>query len=143
MKTNQEIFTQVADHLMEQDQRAWDATTSAYAYRTADGLRSAVGCLIPDELYHEDLEGITICDIIRPGSGAELLTSTLLASGIPATVEVRDLLIDLTFIHDHREPIMWPDDLSKLARSYGLTVPESVKRRVSWPPLKAQVGQNV
>lgn len=55
--TEQEIFDQVARHLVKQGVRAYSG--GSCKYRSADGLMCAVGCLMSDEEYDEkyDLTG--------------------------------------------------------------------------------------
>ena len=52
--TDIEVFDRVADHLLSQGKRSTDR--NGCLYRTEDGLRCAVGCLISDEYYSELLE---------------------------------------------------------------------------------------
>lgn len=51
----QEVFNKVVRHLLTQKQKARVGTTCMY--KTPEGLKCAVGCLIPDELYSQDIEG--------------------------------------------------------------------------------------
>ncbi len=44
----QEVFTKVKDHLLKQNKAAVNAGYGACAYLAPDGLKCAVGCLIPD-----------------------------------------------------------------------------------------------
>lgn len=55
----QEIFDTVVTHLFTQRKQAMDKRTDACVYRARGGLKCAVGCLIPDKLYHRCLEGMT------------------------------------------------------------------------------------
>ena len=52
----QEIFDKVATHLSKQGHRAFD--DNACMYRSPNGDKCAMGCLIPDEEYNADtMEG--------------------------------------------------------------------------------------
>ena len=53
--TNQEAYNKVCAHLAKQGRRSEDK--GRCLYRGPGGLMCAVGCLIPDELYHGDMEG--------------------------------------------------------------------------------------
>lgn len=53
--TQQEIFDTVKKHLLTQTKPAKDVDESCL-YRTDDGLKCAVGCLIPDEMYFDQME---------------------------------------------------------------------------------------
>ncbi len=54
--TKQETFDLVFTHLFEQGERAVDEVTLYCRYRDTHGLKCAVGCLIPDSEYTEDME---------------------------------------------------------------------------------------
>lgn len=53
---NQEIFDKVVTHLRKQGGPALDKKGRC-KYRAGNGRMCAVGCLIPDNLYHKDMEG--------------------------------------------------------------------------------------
>lgn len=58
----QEAFDKIATHLATQGKRSvkrkkFEDEVELCLYRSPDGLSCAVGCLIPDELYKEKLEG--------------------------------------------------------------------------------------
>lgn len=56
----QETFEIVARHLLAQGKRSvLKETPDTCAYRGEGGLKCAVGCLIPDELYRPSFEGAT------------------------------------------------------------------------------------
>jgi hypothetical protein len=69
--TPQEIFDTVATHLFTQGKRAMvrdedsDDSTDFCAYRTADGLKCAVGVLLPDELYVPAMENNSVYSLCR------------------------------------------------------------------------------
>jgi hypothetical protein len=69
--TPQQIFDTVATHLFTQGQRAMvrdedaDDNTDFCAYRTSDGLKCAVGVLLPDELYVPVMENNSVYSLIR------------------------------------------------------------------------------
>ncbi len=52
----QDIFDFVAAHLMTQGVVSEDASGRC-VYRSPDGLKCAIGCLIPDDAYRGNLEG--------------------------------------------------------------------------------------
>lgn len=54
--TPQEVFNTVATHLFEQGEMAYDGSKESCMYRTDDGLKCAVGCLVPDETYSLGME---------------------------------------------------------------------------------------
>ena len=54
--TAQEVFDQVATHLLTQNERSLDGASCSY--RNCDGLKCAAGCLISDDEYDNQMEGI-------------------------------------------------------------------------------------
>ena len=70
--TNQQIFNKVAKHLLKQGRRARDG--NGCAYRGENGTKCAVGCLIPDALYDDRLEGSSVRYV---GDGCYLLGQVL------------------------------------------------------------------
>ncbi len=71
--TPQEVFDTVANHLRKQGQwarvanplpSAWRNQSEICAYRTPEGLRCAVGCLIEDEDYDPTMEGKTVDSLV-------------------------------------------------------------------------------
>lgn len=63
--TRQQIFDKAAKHLIRQGDRAWDEGEGRCAYRSPTNLKCAVGCLIPDVLYHHSMEAKDVADIIK------------------------------------------------------------------------------
>ena len=71
MLTDQEIYDRVCVHLFNQGQRAYDSDASIYGtcmYRTKDGLKCAVGCLIEDDEYSKNFEGDNVRGILGKGT---------------------------------------------------------------------------
>lgn len=108
--TNQEAFTKVEKHLLTQNKQASrtipGTEITECRYRTEDGLKCALGCLIPDELYRDCIEGIPVGDLNLHEIGL---------AGIDVT-----LLTRLQDIHDIYPPEQWPDNLRRAASDYGL-----------------------
>ena len=69
--TSQEIFDTVLDHLREQG-KASVGRSNECRYRGEDGTSCAVGCLLPDELYHPLIEGVAVEQLL----GADSLPSS-------------------------------------------------------------------
>lgn len=53
---NQEAFDRVVEHLLTAKKRSVDVNGNYCLYRSPDGGACAVGALIPDELYHPDMD---------------------------------------------------------------------------------------
>ena len=85
---NQTAFDRVYQHLVDQGRQAYVRHVGC-KYRTENGLKCAIGALIPDELYSPKLEGGTLRDIIRFPEIKELF------SGVDI-----DLLGQLQITHD-------------------------------------------
>ena len=113
--TKQEIFDKVCDHLMTQMAKSkLQGGCDLCAYRDADGLSCAVGCLIPDELYSDKIEG---CDVYE-------IAPTLEKIGVEKHL---DFLNSLQRIHDELTPEGWQRELKKLAVEENLTQPKSIQ----------------
>lgn len=131
--TDREIFNFVKNHLLTQNARAVneDAPGTGCAYRTPDGKKCAVGCLITDGEYTSLIEGAIVGSLrleygqwVGGGfasSGA--LAEALNRSNIPATPDTHHLLDCLQRIHDSHEPHQWPDLLDRLEEIFFGTAP--------------------
>ena len=100
----QDVFNQVAFHLLSQGERAMDGDC---VYHAPDGLRCAAGCLISDEEYKEDMEWNGWLDLVDAGL-------------VPN--EHADLILELQNLHDMEHPDDWAGSLSSLAGKLGLAV---------------------
>lgn len=110
--TNQELYTTVRNHLLKQNQKA--TSNDRCLYRTAEGLKCAIGVLIPDSLYSFALEGWS-CDrpIVKEATG---LTDDQLPLGHA-----------LQSVHDGRAVIDWTPALDNIAKEFDLQVEEVSK----------------
>jgi len=120
MKTKQEVFMQVATHLLKQNAQSikvrGDGSSSNHcAYRGNDGLQCAVGCLIPDQFYTPGLEGHDVHD--------NAVREALLDSGIDMhDDDIADLLSSLQQMHDNYAPTDWRTKITKIGERFGLAV---------------------
>ena len=106
MKTTLEVFNKVSEHLLTQNEKSL-GEDEVCAYRNHTGLECAVGCLIDDEFYSEDLE---YWNLDRNG----IVSDALEKSGVDMTREILDLLQRLQKLHDHTEPETWKEELEKV-----------------------------
>lgn len=137
--TQQDAFEGVIRHLQRQRRRSVGGgglipVTIYCLYRGPNHTSCAVGCLIPDALYTEELEDMNLADIF---TGVEDLRRFAVT---PAVMRVSDylrtnfpyldLLRALQMVHDHAEN--WSDTglndtgwkmLTAIAVAYGLTLP--------------------
>lgn len=103
--TEQEVFDQVAEHLLKQN--AQSKHDLGCAYRGNNGLKCAAGCLIADNEYSEEFENRGWAVLVR---------------NIPNFPKRHSGLIQgLQAIHDTSPPVCWPYYLQELAREYRLT----------------------
>ena len=120
MMSNQEIFDKVVRHLSAQGLCAMlDGTC---AYRGDGGLKCAVGCLIPDGIYHEDIEGKNVKNLFNN------FPDQMKASGLDP--KSADLLTDLQRIHDNRVKRDWKRNLLNVAEHYHLD--DSIVKSSDW-----------
>ena len=127
-----EIFDTVSKHLLKQNERA--GNNGACAYRTVSivgtPLSCAVGCLIPDDVYHEDMEGHYVGSLLSDFPKlARVFAINLDYRGDVAGEEcykTMRLLRDLQDIHDGQSTCDWEESLIEIGDDihgeYGLTV---------------------
>jgi hypothetical protein len=115
MKSEQEIFDTVALHLIKQGKQSIDADGNCL-FRGPNGLKCAVGCLIPDEVYRPEMEDESVSDLMCNYDALNFLNPNAL------------LLSKLQSAHDreHPEYQTWMDavilHLRKIAEKYNLSV---------------------
>ncbi len=123
----QEVFDKVASHLLTQKRLSVNKNNSAICrYKTKKGLKCAIGCLIPDELYDPDIEGRTVNMIISSGEPSEktLKLKSILYQVLGGTLLLEDylFLIELQQIHDFIQPSKWKSRLIEFAESHSLQI---------------------
>jgi hypothetical protein len=104
----QVIFDKVVAHLRQQGRKALRAEGGC-AYRTPEGLKCAVGCLISDEEYSQEMEGHTIDWLNATGMLPSHLTSHY------------NLLMALQWVHDCHDAAHWELGLQQVAKNHKLT----------------------
>lgn len=100
-----EVFDKVKTHLLSQMLRSVDTAGRMCAYRGAGGLKCAVGCLIPDDLYTPKIEG--------GGPFSPKLDLILDKLGL-GDVEMKSFLSELQRIHDNFAAEDWAACLDEL-----------------------------
>ena len=114
---NQEAFDKVLKHLREQGKAAVRVAVASdgtkneeCCYRGPDGTMCAVGCLIPDEEYDSELEGMAVDQIPQ-----HLMPKSL--RGLD-----EDLLCSLQTVHDYFLRTQgvhdWEKYMSRIAERY-------------------------
>lgn len=76
----------------------------------AHGLKCAVGCLIPDELYTPSIEGLMVGE----------LDPKYLPEVDPLDGEAFDLLDELQHLHDKEPEDIWAEELERVREEYNL-----------------------
>lgn len=104
--TEQEVFDQVARHLLEQGCRSIE--DGLCAYRTRWGHKCAAGCLIADDEYNPEYN--------------YMAWMSMVARGLAPDVHL-DLIQRLQNIHDERPHGRWYAELQDLADDLGLNMP--------------------
>lgn len=114
-RTLQSIFDQVARHLLTQGSKSRDARTDMCFYRQDGGRKCAVGCLIPDELYTDEIEGCTVDELLfdHPEFSEKF--------GLEDGDEREQLLFDLQKTHDVCDVDSWLEKLEWIAGIHGLS----------------------
>ena len=101
--TLQEVFDQVASHLLKQNLRCNEG--SVCAYRNSLGMSCAAGCLIGDDEYTGQLEGLEWNVLVKekmvPGDHAGAIKA-------------------LQNIHDYKTPDYWREALEGFAKGANL-----------------------
>ena len=120
MPSRQATFNRIVSHLRRQGTKAEsrELTTQVIAcmYRTPDGRRCAVGCLIPDNRYDPAFEQTGVGGM-NEADGERDNDVTLLMLELGHDLE---LLIDFQAIHDTRTVNQWEPEFQKLAERRGL-----------------------
>ena len=112
---NQEAFTIVRRALLKQNAQSRKSDGHC-AYRGNDGLKCAVGHLIPDTCYREEYDKRCISDDDPAWPLAEILED----GGILGFEGDLELLTELQDIHDTNSPDEWPRQFEIVAEDWGL-----------------------
>lgn len=112
MKTQQEVFDIVANHLLTQNARA-NISSGPCLYRAPNGCKCAFGILIPDSIYHPSMEFRSAISVIR--EYAEAFHSI----GIN-DIDHGLLCNSLQHIHDSVPVSAWKEELKACANFYSL-----------------------
>lgn len=128
MLTNRQIFDTVKNHLLTQGDRAEDEIDGEIgcAYRGDAGAKCAVGCLIPDDKYTPEIEGVALGSYVGTDASYDKLRAqkaklfdVLRASGVDVdNPETERLLQDLQSCHDNTPPVYWEERLVRIEREY-------------------------
>ena len=125
MSMMQKIFNRIVKHLLTQNEQAKSkanyATEGSCKYHTKDGLRCAVGCLIPWKVNTEDIEGTSVDSFVM-GFLEDHIGYGL--SVDPDDDVLQEMLQDCQNVHDCNGPEYWRRDLENVAHDYSLDFPK-------------------
>jgi len=108
----QAVFDIVATHLLTQMEKSYDEIEGECRYRQG-GLMCAIGRLIPDEFYSEELEG--------EGVNSLPVRKALYKAGYTVLGDdSQSFLGELQGVHDVYSPTQWKANLARLAKSYSI-----------------------
>ena len=116
----QETFNKVTTHLLAQGVSSMSSVAAAGRYRSEDGKKCAVGCLIPDQIYSPSME--------KCGSDLKAL------SGFPGMSNLLDqqtLLRELQKLHDLNATDFFSEkkpQMRQIARKFNLSIPENIAK---------------
>lgn len=111
--TKKEVFDFVKAHLLKQNRRSSNGYRCLYRHPTSETVNAcAVGCLIFDEEYRENMEGAGV-----GGLSVEILHH--MPSFRPNN-DVLRLLNDLQGLHDRVAEHQWSDQLDNIAKEHKL-----------------------
>ena len=120
--TRQEAYDKMKAHLLSQMKRSTgemgEASAYSCAYRGKNGLKCAIGALIPDELYDITMEGKVIEDLLDPSENP--VFAQKLQEHLGEVADSPNFLQSFQTIHDVFSPERWEDGLKKCAKRYGL-----------------------
>lgn len=103
--TEQEVYDQVATHLLTQNCKPKERDYGLCLYRGPNNTKCAAGCLIADSEYRREMEGVSWRDLARD-------------KRVP--LEHSNLIMALQRVHDRSESNEWPIKLKQLALEWGL-----------------------
>lgn len=133
---NQEIFNHVKHHLLVVQKVKAEATNQngmkKCVYRSPDGRKCAIGCLIPDNMYKPDFEEVgSINSVlwIRGNNNIEFIPEhhedyTVEFFKVLDSLGVHKrawrLLDALQEVHDCSEIEEWPEEIARVAKHFRL-----------------------
>ena len=102
--TKQEFFTVVSKHLLKQMKQS-KSVNDICQYHGPNGLKCALGCIIPEDRYYSGMEGKCIQDL-----------------NLEDIIPDFKLAIDLQIVHDDFHPDYWASELYHVANNHKLTL---------------------
>lgn len=119
--TAQDVFTQVATHLLTQNAKSYSETGDCL-YRGLNNTKCAAGCLIADDEYKPEMDCSVQTNKYSLPTAGTTWPSLITRGLIPTTVH-RDLIISLQSIHDTSNIDDWKWQLEIIAKNHDVTMP--------------------
>lgn len=107
LTTDEGVFEFVKQHLITQGQKS-SSSTSCY-YKNTLGLKCAIGCLIEDKFYDDNLEF---------KNGDDPIVLNAVRKSVPNWKINKNMLLKLQELHDEFEPNEWKYSLNYLQEEY-------------------------
>lgn len=111
--TDQEVFNEVAHHLLTQREQAQDASGHCLYRDEENGRACAIGCCIPNEFYSPDMEEKSVQELLVEHHDT-------MSQVFGDDIDPR-LLNELQHIHDDVSVTHWHSTLRNIAVDYGLS----------------------
>lgn len=110
----QEAFDKIATHLLTQQEKALDGGNNC-AYLTEEGLKCAIGCLIPEDKYDITMEGFGVREMRELDYWMDELH-------LDDVIEenMMNFYTEMQDTHDAWPVDEWPWRLKMVASDYGL-----------------------
>ena len=112
--TSQQVFNHVVKHLREQGAKCMVSRNCRYR-DWESGRACAVGCLIPEEVYQDDMEHCGV-DVLVEYADIDPRLRSVLEQHV-------NLLRDLQKIHDEDLVDDWEESFAVVAEKYNLEMP--------------------
>lgn len=109
MLDKQQMFDTVVKHLLAQGERSVAIINyeNRCMYRF-EGLKCAVGCLIPDDLYIPEMEGLNVAGLLDK------------YPALKESIPHQNLALELQYVHDEVPVDKWRGELVRIAVKCGV-----------------------
>lgn len=118
-----DLFNDVKTHMLKQGMKAIDEQGNC-CYKTESGLKCAIGCLIPDELYDLYFEGKGVGAVVGFSNGNPdnypVRNYLMNKYSVDSFAKMKNLLFKLQDIHDEIDETNWGVELDKLDKKFAL-----------------------
>lgn len=117
----QRLFDDIAEHLLTQNKKStlrYNKTRCRYR-GDEEGTSCAIGCLIPDEMYDESMEGHGVSNLFYTHSIFKNFLNKKYDNVIN-TDEGMDLVCAMQLVHDAESVCDWKSALKKRAAKFNL-----------------------